>query len=375
MDKKSSNKRNIAFTWGWSGWHILPIVSLLRYIDTQEDCRSLVNSVYWFGEKKSMEYDFYESLDKKLVHIRPQFVPILAGKYRRETIWISRWRNLRDLFLFPCGILQSLFFLLRYRIDVVFCKWWYVSLPVVIAAWIARKKIIVHDSDTTPWLTNRLASRFAFTVFSGFPDTLPNAIAVGQILSDQLLDNLLTEDAHHTQKDTDTITVLVAWGSLGAKKLYWWVLDAIKKLWKQSEHYSFVFINGKKLIEESELMHNHKNIRITDLIKNQAEMGELYASADLAIVRGGTSTLAECKLFDLPLAIIPLPVTHDQAKNAQYYVDTYKDTMIDQNDPNFVSLLQDYILQAKQKSKQYNLSALSNTLQCAKKIIVKELLA
>lgn len=104
-------------------------------------------------------------------------------------------------------------------------------------------------------------------------------------------------------------------------------------------------------------------------------MGELYANADIAIVRGGTSTLAECKLFDLPLAIVPLPVTHDQAKNAQYYVDTYNDTMIDQNDPEFVSLLQEYILQAKQKPKQYNLSVLSDTLQCAKKIIVKELLA
>ena len=68
-------------------------------------------------------------------------------------------------------------------------------------------------------------------------------------------------------------------------------------------------------------------------------MGRLYARADLGIVRGGTTTLAECKLFELPLVIVPLPVTHDQAKNAQHYVDNYGDILVSQNDDNFIHLL------------------------------------
>ena len=68
-------------------------------------------------------------------------------------------------------------------------------------------------------------------------------------------------------------------------------------------------------------------------------MGRLYRKADTALVRAGTTTLAECKLFDLPLIIVPLPITHDQANNAQYYVDHYGDTVLDQNNPDFLSHL------------------------------------
>lgn len=117
------------------------------------------------------------------------------------------------------------------------------------------------------------------------------------------------------------------------------------------------------------------HILITGLLKNQSEMGQYYADADMAIVRGGTTTLAECKLFDVPLVIVPLPVTHDQAKNAQYYVDQYSDQMIDQNDPQFVQELRDAILATKIRKKEYDTNKILSNIQCAKQTIVKELLA
>ena len=112
---------------------------------------------------------------------------------------------------------------------------------------------------------------------------------------------------------------------------------------------------------------------LTDLIKDQSEMGQYYAGADMAIVRGGTTTLAECKLFDIPLVIVPLPVTHDQALNAQYYVEHYSDQMLDQNDPDFVQYLADAIVATQMREKQYNIQTITNTIQYAKQIIVKEL--
>ena len=69
-------------------------------------------------------------------------------------------------------------------------------------------------------------------------------------------------------------------------------------------------------------------------------MGRLYRQADIALVRAGTTTLAECKLFHLPLIIVPLPITHDQAKNAQYYADHYGDTVLNQNNQDFLTHLQ-----------------------------------
>jgi UDP-N-acetylglucosamine--N-acetylmuramyl-(pentapeptide) pyrophosphoryl-undecaprenol N-acetylglucosamine transferase len=76
------------------------------------------------------------------------FLPLLSGKWRREKGLEAFLKNIGDLFKFTIGILQSLVYLLRFRIDVVFCKGGYVALPVVVAAWILRKKILVHESDT-----------------------------------------------------------------------------------------------------------------------------------------------------------------------------------------------------------------------------------
>ena len=78
------------------------------------------------------------------------------------------------------------------------------ALPVVLAAWILRKSIYVHDSDTTPGLTNHLASHFSTKNFSGFPNTLPHTVCVGQILSN----NLIASDIPSLV--TDTIQILIA---------------------------------------------------------------------------------------------------------------------------------------------------------------------
>ena len=115
-------------------------------------------------------------------------------------------------------------------------------------------------------------------------------------------------------------------------------------------------------------------ITITGLIQDQAEMGRLYAQSDLAIVRGGTTTLAECKLFDLPLVIVPLPVTHDQQRNAQWYVDTYHDILLDQNDIAFVDKLHSILRSASKRIKSYDNKKILHTIQHAKKIIINEML-
>lgn len=363
-----NKKHIIAITWWGSGWHILPLISLLQTIDTTSQYRQVVDNIYRFWEKNSMEYRFFKDYESTFQNIKPFFISIYAGKFRRETIWKSRLKNLRDIFLFPIWVIQSLYWILYYHIDIVFCKWWYVSLPVVVAAWILRKKIYVHDSDTTPWLTTRFASRFATQNFSWFPDTLPNSICVWQILSNQLV----SFDHINSSK---IIHILIAWWSLGAKKLYDGVLSAIRKLsFIQSKKYHFTFINGKNLIDHKDIIGIEDSVTITDLITKQSEMGLLYAQSDIAIVRGGTTTLAECKIFDLPLAIVPLPVTHDQAKNAQYYVEKYQDICISQNNHHFIDLLYDVIIHTKKKENVFEFNKTKTIIQQSKTIILDMML-
>lgn len=362
---------NIAVTWWGSGGHILPLISLLQMIDETQQYRQAVDNIYRFGEKKGMEYTFFGKYKHSFDSIQPQFISILAGKYRRETIWISRWKNLRDFFLFPLGIIQSIRHIVTKKIDVIFCKGWYVSLPVVIAAWICRCKIYVHDSDTTPGLTTRLASRFATQNFSWFPDTLSQTIVVWQILSSDLIKQPSQLPFHIAD---DKIMILVAGGSLGAQKLYKAVLKATLTDPWFAEHCVMVIVNGQHLITDSDLPTNHDHIIITDLITEQSIMWWLYHRADIAVVRGGTTTLAECKLFDLPLIIVPLPVTHDQQQNAEFYVQHFGDILISQNDPEFVQKLYTSLATTKPKYITTTTDKIKDKISSAKITILDRML-
>lgn len=72
---------------------------------------------------------------------------------------------------------------------------------------------------------------------------------------------------------------------------------------------------------------------------SQKEMGELYNRCDIAITRGGTTSLAEQKLYDMKQIIVPIPRTHDQYDNAKWYVRYHNDSMINQRDDDFESQL------------------------------------
>lgn len=358
---------NIAFTGWWTWWHILPILSLLQTIDKNRQYRQVIDNIYRFGEKRGMEYEFYTQSQDSYKNIAPQFVAIRSGKYRRETLRISRWRNVRDMFLFPFWIIQSIRYILTKRIDLVFCKWGYVALPVVIAAWICRRKIYVHESDTSSWLTTRIASRFATQNFSAFPHTLKNTRLVWQILSDQLIAPL--ENAQISLPEDKYIVLVAGWSSW-SRKLYQAVLEAINKHKNHFSSHYFVFINGQHLIQSS-----LDNVLITDLVKDQSQMGYLYRKSDFAIVRWWTTTLAEAKLFELPLAIVPLPITHDQYNNADYYVKTYGDLLIDQRSEDFVDQLYNSLVSVMKKAISISTDKIKININEAKTVILDRMMS
>ena len=81
-------------------------------------------------------------------------------------------------------------------------------------------------------------------------------------------------------------------------------------------------------------------------------MGQLYNDCDVAITRGGTTSLAEQKLYNLKQIIIPIPWTHDQYDNAQRYVQHHQDISLSQRAHDFESQLAEAIVQCKGYKKQ-----------------------
>jgi UDP-N-acetylglucosamine:LPS N-acetylglucosamine transferase len=107
---------------------------------------------------------------------------------------------------------------------------------------------------------------------------------------------------------------------------------------------------------------------------SQKEMGELYNMCDIAITRGGTTSLAEQKLYDIKQIIVPIPRTHDQYDNAKRYVRVHSDVMINQRDQDFESQLGNAIKHFKGFKKVRQQKDKKEIISHAKKIIWDTLL-
>lgn len=323
-------KLNIAMAGGGTGGHVFPIKSLIQHLFKHPQFSSQIRQIYWFGSAHSLE-------EKAAASLPCAFIPILSGKYRRETPLLSRLRNIRDLFLFVIWIVQALYYLIAKKIDVIFCKGGYVALPVVIAGWMLKKKIIVHESDTHSGLVNRIAARFATKVFTGFDKVLPGAETVGQILSDDIVHSWSIGPRFKdifSKIGTSKTMVLVIGGSQGSYRLYKSLLNVLASDPDTMSKFVFfvsLWVLNNDLRPEFE---RFSNIFVFDFLTQQ-EVGTICHYADIALTRAGTTSLAEQKLYDMKLFMVPISWTHDQYDNAKYYVQHHQDLLLDQKKPDF----------------------------------------
>jgi len=367
-----TKKLNIAMAGGGSWWHTFPIQRLIKFLDVKPDLAQNVNHVYRLGTRKSLEAETCLSLtDNSTIPIT--FVSILSGKVRRQKTLKALFQNIWDFFLFIIAIVQSLVLLKKYHIDVIFCKWWYVALPVVIAAKLLKMKIIVHESDTHPGLVNRIAARRATKTFTGFENTLPLSETIWQILSDDLLPPFNTK-LNQITKDMNIqkTRILVLWWSLGAKTIYQWlakIFDKEKKLLDDFEVFIVWGILNKNI---STLFPHQKNIHLFDFL-TQSQMWFLCSQCDLCLTRGGTTSLAEQKLRNIKLLIVPLPWTHDQLDNAKYYKKNYNDEILLQN-TNFETTLKEKLQKFRKYKKQAHSQPQLATIHSPKSKIRKAIL-
>lgn len=159
-------QKTIVMAGGGTGGHVFPIKSLILYQQEHSDLTKQVEAIYRFGTKNSLEEESCLELQKKQKNLF--FISIVSGKFRREKTFRSLLLNVMDLFVFLWGVFVSVVKLWQIKADVIFCKGGYVALPVVIAAKILRKPILVHESDVRPGLVNRIANKFAKYRFTGF---------------------------------------------------------------------------------------------------------------------------------------------------------------------------------------------------------------
>ena len=365
-------KKTIVMAWGGTWWHVFPIKSLIETILSEKKYSDQIGEIIRFWSKKSLEQEVAVKFGNKV-----KFVSILSWKRRRETPLKSRLKNIRDLFLFAAWFFQSVFHLRKSKADVVFCKWWYVALPVVFAAKVLRKPIYVHESDVKPWLVNRIWNKFSKQSFCGFDKVFQWAIVVGQILSDEIVPTGKYKpdymDILKSEKNDKKPSVLVMWGSQGSKKLYECLADLLKenKVLRDSFHFHIVLWQLNK--DLSQIFSEFKSVTTHDFL-SQPDMGILYQHCDICLTRWWTTSLAEQKLFNLKSIIVPIPRTHDQKLNAERYVKNFNDIMVEQSQPTTAQDLQNALLSLKDYHKPEISTDIHAEIWKAKHTILDEIL-
>ena len=201
--------------------------------------------------------------------------------------------------------------------DVVFSKGGFVSVPVVLAAKRCKVPAIIHESDMTPGLANKLAIPSAYKICHNFPETadsLPKGKAVlsGSPIRQELLNGNRLTGLRLCGFNDEKPVILVIGGSLGAAA----VNDAVRKaLPLLLPSYQIIHVCGKGKVDTS--IKNLPGYIQFDYVKE--ELSDLLAAADLVISRAGSNAICEFLALNKPNILIPLPASAsrgDQILNA-----------------------------------------------------------
>jgi len=295
-------KKNIIFTGGGSGGHLMPAISLILKLEKINDF-----NISYIGGRNGIER-------KEINKLGIKYYPVFTGKLRR---YLSV-ENFIDLFKVFIGLIQSVIILSFYKSKntLIFSTGGFVSVPVVIAGWIIRKKIFIHEQTSRVGLANKICSRFATKIFVSFSDSLQFFPKGKTILSG----NPLREEVYKTSvlkiiidgiviNDIKRPVLFVTGGGNGALILN----ELIKRnLMELEKKYFIVHQVGKKFIDEYRLLksENYLPVEFVDQII------DLFKIAEVIISRAGAGTV--CELISLRKKSIFVPLKIAQ-KNEQYH--------------------------------------------------------
>ncbi|HDE4690748.1 TPA: undecaprenyldiphospho-muramoylpentapeptide beta-N-acetylglucosaminyltransferase [Staphylococcus aureus] len=296
----------IAFTGGGTVGHVSVNLSLIPTALSQG------YEALYIGSKNGIEREMIES---QLPEIK--YYPISSGKLRR---YISL-ENAKDVFKVLKGILDARKVLKKEKPDLLFSKGGFVSVPVVIAAKSLNIPTIIHESDLTPGLANKIALKFAKKIYTTFEETLnylPKEKA--DFIGATIREDLKSGNAHNgyqlTGFNENKKVLLVMGGSLGSKKLNSIIRENLDALLQQ---YQVIHLTGKGLKDAQVKKSGYIQY---EFVKD--DLTDLLAITDTVISRAGSNAIYEFLTLRIPMLLVPLGLDQsrgDQIDNANHFAD------------------------------------------------------
>lgn len=295
--------KKIILTGGGTAGHVTPNLALLPSLRKEEF------EIHYIGS--------YNGIERRL--IEDAGIPydgISSGKLRRY----FDIKNFSDPLRVLKGYGQAKRLMKQYRPDIVFSKGGFVSVPVVLAAKHYKIPVIIHESDMTPGLANKICIPAAQKVCCNFPETLnylpkDKAVLSGSPIREELLTGDRLSGLQYAGLSANRPVILVIGGSLGSVTVNHAVRSILPKLLSQ---FQVIHICGKGNLDES-LIGTSGYVQYEYVDK---PLRHLFAAAVLIISRAGANSICEILALRKPNILIPLSAAAsrgDQILNANSF--------------------------------------------------------
>lgn len=279
--------KRILLTGGGTAGHVTPNIALLPSL------KELGYDIHYVGSYNGIEKDLITELDIP-------YHGIASGKLRRY----FSMQNFTDPFRVIKGFSQAKHLVKTLKPDVIFSKGGFVSVPVVMAGKMCKVPTIIHESDMTPGLANKLSIPSASKVCCNFPETLEHLPSEKAVLTGcPIRQELLTGDKVAAKKfcnfTSDKPVILIIGGSLGAVAVNNAVRGILPELLND---FQIIHLCGKGKLDES-LLHMEGYAQF-EYIKD--ELRDLFTLSDIVISRAGANAICELVALRKPNLLIPL---------------------------------------------------------------------
>lgn len=244
------------------------------------------------------------------------FYGISSGKLRRY----FSMKNFTDPFRVIAGVMQAFRIIKKVKPQVIFSKGGFVSVPVVMAAKMAGIPVVIHESDVTPGLANKIALPFASHVFTIFEETLQHlpkdkSTCTGSIIRQELFSGDKAKGLAACGFTSQKPVLLVMGGSLGSVVLN----DALRhNLPELLQTFQIIHLCGKGNADKAlDAMPGYKQFEYVT-----TELPDLLHAADFIVSRAGSNSIFEFLALHKPMLLIPLSAQKsrgDQILNANLF--------------------------------------------------------
>jgi len=345
--------KKIVLTGGGTAGHVTPNIALLPKL------KELGYEVYYIGS--------YEGIEKKLIaDYDIPYYGVATGKLRR---YIDP-KNLSDPFRVIKGLNEAKKILKEIRPDVIFSKGGFVSVPVVRAAAGLKIPCIIHESDMTPGLANKLCIPSAKKVCCNFPETMAKlpagkAVLTGTPIRSELMMGKKEAALELCGFTEDLPVMMVIGGSTGSVAINKEVRAALPKLLND---FQVVHLCGAGNVDN--LLLTQKGYKQFEYLKG--ELKDVLAMSDIVVSRAGANVICELLALKKPNLLIPLSPKAsrgDQVLNARSFESQGYSMVLSEEDMDSVSLTEKIYELYKNRNKYITNMNASSQVDATNKII------